>query len=398
MLKDRESFAILLADTETDLIVIVQNIALRKHIKYNRVKLKDDVDYSFVLYTEPQDKQYVFDIARNKKLKMIWKDNTEFYVIDFSTNTKGDIICNLTTDVTDKGTVDGNIITPKLKSEFDNVKKVMLISSQQLDKVQQYNYEEFKFYKKEVLETIPVLYKLNSSVAELYHKQLLNNTEALEYLKSRNVSNNTIEKLKLGYASKDISLYDYLIEQGYTEDDILASRLVKDDKSNMFTNRIIFPIINEKEQVVSFGSRVIDDSQPKYLNGAETYIYLKADNLYGISISKNYAQDGLILVEGYFDCITLYQSGIKNVVALLGTAITDEQIELIKKYTNKVTLILDSDLAGQQASIRAVEKIKKYDIKCFNVRLEKAKDVDEFINIYGIDEFKKLLQNDDLEA
>ena len=145
MLRDRESFAILLADAETDLIVIVQNISLRKHIKYNRVKLKDDVDYSFVLYTEPQDKQYVFDIARNKKLKMIWKDNTEFYVIDFSTNTKGDIICNLTTDVTDKGTIEGTIVTPNLKSEFDGCKKVILISSQQLDEVQPYNYEEFKF-------------------------------------------------------------------------------------------------------------------------------------------------------------------------------------------------------------------------------------------------------------
>ena len=148
MLKDRESFAILLADTETDLIVIVQNISLRKHIKYNRVKLKGDTDYSYVLYTEPQDKQYVFDMARNKKLKIVWKDNTDFYIIDFSTNTKGDIICNLTTDVTDTETIEGTIVTPNLKSEFDNAKKVMLISSQQLDKEQPYNYEEFKFYIK----------------------------------------------------------------------------------------------------------------------------------------------------------------------------------------------------------------------------------------------------------
>lgn len=146
MLKDRESFAILLADTETDLIVIVQNISLRKHIKYNRVKLKGDTDYSYVLYTEPQDKQYVFDMARNKKLKIVWKDDTDFYIIDFSN--KGDIVCNLTTDVTDTGTVEGTIVTPNLKSEFDNCKKVMLVSSQQLDKEQPYNYEEFKFYIK----------------------------------------------------------------------------------------------------------------------------------------------------------------------------------------------------------------------------------------------------------
>ena len=148
MLKDRESFAILLADTETNLVVIVQNICLRKHIKYNRAKIKDDTEYSYVLYTESQDKQYVFDMARNKKLKIVWKDNTDFYIIDFSTNTKGDIICNLTTDVTDTETIEGTIVTPNLKSEFDNAKKVMLISSQQLDKEQPYNYEEFKFYIK----------------------------------------------------------------------------------------------------------------------------------------------------------------------------------------------------------------------------------------------------------
>lgn len=142
----KESFAILLADAETDLIVIVQNICLRKHIKYNRVKLKDDIDYSYVLYTEPQDKQYIFNMCRNKKLKLVWKDDDNFYIIDFSNNTKGDIICNLTTDVTDKGIIEGSVITPKLKS--DNYKKVMLVSSQQLDRDNPYSYEEFKFYIK----------------------------------------------------------------------------------------------------------------------------------------------------------------------------------------------------------------------------------------------------------
>lgn len=146
MLREKESFAILLSDAQTDLIVIVQNISLRKHIKYNRAKLKDDAEYSYVLYTGTQDKQYIFDMARNKKLKIVWKDDTDFYIIDFSN--KGDIVCNLTTDVTDTGTVEGTIVTPNLKSEFDNCKKVMLVSSQQLDKEEPYNYEEFKFYIK----------------------------------------------------------------------------------------------------------------------------------------------------------------------------------------------------------------------------------------------------------
>lgn len=110
--------------------------------------MKDDTEYSYMLYTEPQVKQYIFDMCRNKKLKLIWKDNADFNIIDFKKNNKGDIICNLTTDATDKRTVEGNIITPKLKSEFSNCKKVMFISSLQLDKKQPYNYEEFKFYIK----------------------------------------------------------------------------------------------------------------------------------------------------------------------------------------------------------------------------------------------------------
>ena len=146
MLKDRESFALLFANGETDLIVIVQNISLRKHIKYNRVKLKDDTEYSYVLYTEPQDKQYVFDMARNKKLKLVWKDNTDFSIVDFSNNTKGDIISYLSDEDSDAECLEGTIITPNLKSEFD--KKVMLVSSQQLDRNNPYTYEEFKFYIK----------------------------------------------------------------------------------------------------------------------------------------------------------------------------------------------------------------------------------------------------------
>lgn len=146
MLKDRESFAILLSDAEADLIVIVQNISLRKHIKYNRVKLKDDIEYSYVLYTEPEDKQYIFDMARNKKLKLVWKDNTDFSIVDFSNNTKGDIISYLSDEDSDAECLEGTIVTPNLKSGFN--KKVMLVSSQQLNREQPYNYEEFKFYIK----------------------------------------------------------------------------------------------------------------------------------------------------------------------------------------------------------------------------------------------------------
>lgn len=145
-LKEIESFTMLLKDKENNISNILTNISSRQHISFNSIKSNDGIEY--ILYTRPQDKKYVFDMARIKKLKIIWKDKDDFYIIDFKNNTKGDIVCNLTTDVTDTGTVEGTIVTPNLKSEFDNCKKVMLVSSQQLDKEQPYNYEEFKFYIK----------------------------------------------------------------------------------------------------------------------------------------------------------------------------------------------------------------------------------------------------------
>ena len=240
------------------------------------------------------------------------------------------------------------------------------------------------------------LYEINEIVAEFYHKQLYNYNEALEYFKLRSINNNTIEDLKLGYASDDNSLYDYLKEKAYSNDIILAASLVsKNEDGNIFDryrNRIIFPIINKTNKVVAFGARVLDDSKPKYINSPENLIYSKGRNLYGINIAKDYAKDGLILVEGYIDFVTMYQAGFKNVVALLGNATATAQAELIKKYTNKVILLLDSDMAGQCAAERAIEKFKAYDIKYTNIKLEGAKDVDEFINKYGAEKIKETLK------
>ena len=145
MLKDRKSFAILLADKEKNILAIVQNISLRKQIHFNKCKLNSDDDYSYVLYTESKDKYYVWDMARNKKIKLIWKDETDFYVIDFSNNTKGDIICYLSYENSKEGKIDGDVITPNFKQEFQKCKKVPLVNSQILDKKQPYNYEHFVF-------------------------------------------------------------------------------------------------------------------------------------------------------------------------------------------------------------------------------------------------------------
>lgn len=400
MLKDKRCFALLLANKDVDLLGIVQELALKYQIRFNRAKLDGDDKYSYVLYTKSNEFMYIYNAVRNKNIRFLWKSNSFFGMINCVDDSG---LINIIYFIKDKdigaGKIEGDIVTPNLKPQFKNMKKVQLVSSKQLDEEHPYEYEHFCFYLEEILSSDEILYKLNNCVTEFYHKQLLDNTDALEYLKSRNINNKTIDELNLGYASKDISLYDYLVEYDYAKMAIFASKLVKKkDKSNTFVDRIIFPIINEEGQVVSFGGRTINDDKPKYINGAETLIYSKDRNIYGINISKDYAQDGLIIVEGYFDYIALYQAGIKNVVALLGTAISDEQIELIKRYTNKVTLILNSDLAGKRASLKIGEKLKQYDIDYSNIKIKNAKDVDKFINKYGIDEFKKLLQKDDLEA
>lgn len=242
-----------------------------------------------------------------------------------------------------------------------------------------------------------ILYELNEKVVDFYHKQLYNYTVALDYLKSRNIDNNTTICLKIGYASDDNSLYSYLKDEGYTDDVILASGLCNKKEDNCFTdrykNRIIFPIINEENKVVAFGARVLDDSKPKYINSPENLIYSKGRNLYGINIAKDYAEDGLILVEGYIDFVTMYQAGFKNVVSVLGNAIAIAQAELIKKYTNKVIFAFDDDMAGTAAVLRAGELFRDLDIEIKVVELNDAKDPDEYLRKYGDDKFKKLLNN-----
>lgn len=240
------------------------------------------------------------------------------------------------------------------------------------------------------------LYELNEKATEIYNRELYRSYTALAYFSKRHIKLNEIELFRLGYASGRYNIYEYLKCEGFSDDVIIASGLVKRQEDGSiverYRNRIIFPIINEDNKVVAFGGRVIDDNiKPKYINSPETIIYSKGKNLYGIHRAKNYAEDGLILVEGYIDVIILNQVGIKNVVALLGTAITDEQIKIIKRYTNKVIIAFDSDLAGTKAALITQEKFKKYNIECLSIKLDNAKDVDEYINKYGTDKLKILL-------
>ena len=150
MLKDYETFTILLCedDSKGKIIDTVQKISLRKQIKYNRVKLKDKTGYSYILYTESKDKQYIFDMARNKKLTIVWKDDDFFGIINFKNNTKGDVISYFENDDNGGEKLEGEIIYLNLKPEYKG-RKIMLISSIVLDEENPYKYEQFVFYKKE---------------------------------------------------------------------------------------------------------------------------------------------------------------------------------------------------------------------------------------------------------
>lgn len=143
-LKDRESFAMLLADKENNISNILTKISSRQHISFNSIKSNDGIEY--ILYTRPQDKKYVFDMARIKKLKIIWKDKDDFYIIDFKNNTKGDIVSYLSDEDTGSGKIEGDVVIPNLKQQYDNLKKVMLVSNKQLDDEQPYLYNHFCFY------------------------------------------------------------------------------------------------------------------------------------------------------------------------------------------------------------------------------------------------------------
>lgn len=227
------------------------------------------------------------------------------------------------------------------------------------------------------------LYKINELATQFYQDKLAKSKEAREYLKQRYINAEIIKSFRLGYAPTGNSLYTYLLEQGYTTQEIIEIGLCtkSDDETyvDKFQNRIIFPILNVENKIVGFGARVLNNDKPKYINTADNDIFTKSKNLYGLNIAKDYAKDGIIIVEGYIDLIALQQAGIRNVVAILGTEFTDEQIKLINEYTNTVILALDTDLAGKQATARAIEKLEIFNMNYGVMDYTGAKDPDEYI-------------------
>lgn len=254
--------------------------------------------------------------------------------------------------------------------------------------------------EKKKIQEINKLREIQTEAARFYFSNLLGTkNEGYEYLKKRGLSDKIIKKFGLGYSLNSWnSLMNYLLSKGYDKNDLVKCGLVTHKTEtnkyyDRFRNRVMFPIFNYNGKVIGFGGRVLDDSLPKYLNSPETSIFNKRLNLYGLNISKkSIKNDTLILVEGYMDLISLYQNNIENVVATLGTALTEQQAKLIRKFAKNVIISYDSDQAGQKATLRAIDILLKADIKVKILNLKDCKDPDDFIKKYGFVGYKKAIE------
>ncbi len=243
------------------------------------------------------------------------------------------------------------------------------------------------------------VYEINKIAAEFYHENLYKPTSkmAQEYIKKRKLDNRTLKTFLIGYAGNFNELYLLLKQKGFTEEEMLASSLVKrtDNGGYMdsFRKRLMFPIQDVRERVIAFGGRVLDDSKPKYINSPENIVYSKGRNLFGLNVAKKHDTKRIIIVEGYMDAISLYQRGITNVVASLGTAMTESQGRLLRRHSEQVILGYDADGAGQAAILRGMEILQNLGCDIRVLQIEGAKDPDEYVLKYGPERFQRCVDN-----
>lgn len=242
------------------------------------------------------------------------------------------------------------------------------------------------------------VYEINQIAAEFYHQNLYKPTSKIgqEYIKKRKLDNRTLKSFLIGYSGNFDELYRILKQKGFTEEEILASSLVNktDDGKyiDRFRKRVMFPIQDTRNKVIAFGGRVTDDSKPKYINSPENIVYSKGRHLFGLNIAKRGKLKNIIIVEGYMDAISLYQRGITNVVASLGTALTEAQGRLLRRYSERVTIGYDSDGAGQAATLRGLEILQNIGCDVRILQISGAKDPDEYVIKYGPERFLKCVE------
>ena len=242
------------------------------------------------------------------------------------------------------------------------------------------------------------LWALCKEAARYFHAQLYSEAGAqgLAYAQKRGMPKSTLTTFGIGFAPDSWNgLVMAMKAKGYTEQELKDAGLVSEKGGRIydrFRNRLMFPIIDVRGNIIGFGGRVMDDSTPKYLNSPETVIFNKRKNLFALNIARKSKLGYLILVEGYMDAIALHQYGFDCAVASLGTSLTEEHATLISRYVEQVVLIYDGDEAGQRATKRAIPILEKAGIRVKVLQMKDAKDPDEFLKKFGADKFKLLLE------
>ncbi len=245
------------------------------------------------------------------------------------------------------------------------------------------------------------MYAINEETATFYHENLYKPTAKLaqDYVKQRKLDNKTLKLFRIGCSGNYNELYNHLKSKGFKDEEIVATGLVNKNEKGQFIDRyrkrLMFPIVDIRGKVIAFGGRILEknDKMAKYINSPENLIYSKRRNLFALNIAKNSDSKKIIMVEGYMDAISLHQRGINNVVASLGTALTEEQGRLLRKYSEQVIISYDSDGAGQDATMRGLEILKNLGCDVRILQMEGAKDPDEYVIKYGTGRFNLLVEN-----
>lgn len=235
------------------------------------------------------------------------------------------------------------------------------------------------------------IYEANREAARFFHATLLSQRgqSGLNYLRGRALSDRTIRHFGLGFADDDWnSLCNHLKNKGFSEYEIYSANLAFKRKNgngiyDRFVNRVMFPIIDLRGNVIAFGGRIMTDEKPKYLNTSDTPVFKKSENLFSLNNAKSSGTRTLILCEGYMDVIALNQAGFTNAVATLGTALTNEQAVLMKRYADEVIICYDADGAGQKATARAIDILRNAGLPIKILTAPSGKDPDEFIRSKG---------------
>ena len=243
------------------------------------------------------------------------------------------------------------------------------------------------------------MYKINAETTIFYHERLYKPLAkiAQDYVKQRKLDNNTLKAFKIGYSGEYNELYKHLKAQGFKDEEILAIGLVnKNDRGEFidrYRKRLMFPIMDVSGKVIAFGGRKLEQNEKlaKYINSNENLVYSKKKHLFGLNLAKQSDSKRIILVEGYMDAISLYQRGFNNVVASLGTALTEEQGRLLRKYCEQVIISYDSDSAGQEAIMRGLGILEAQGCDARVLQMEGAKDPDEYVIKYGSGRFNMLV-------